>query len=334
MDDHSVMLRRRSVILVYLATMFHFADSFGLRSRRRSATLAVVRPFWAAELSTLEGTLLASSAPKACENGPLPVDLVLYYAEGSNSTVDLALRSLAEKLAHGSCYQEVHVKYAGIEEDVAYPASPCTQFVDMFTTKPSPLWGYSAIYLMELDVQPVQDNWLKGILPVMHEAALGKVWVAGGVYNLQCMVTPRGRSLWQKKLDNGANASYLEHGSKWWNNRHINGNGVYSSSADFVEWVKANWGRRQGGPGAATDRCESEGGYDEIMFLEAKNDFRGTPGGRARWREDGRFMDCKPVGEHKTAHTMESAQLRNTFPEALLVHSSGGLQHRSVFIQF
>jgi len=203
----------------------------------------------------------------------------------------------------------------------------------MFATRPSPLWGYSAVYLMELDVQPVRSGWLSAVLPVMQEAARDQVWVVGGTYNLKCMVDPgNGKTLWQEKLERGASASQLEQGSEWWNNRHINGNAVYSSSAEFVEWVKRNWGQRRGGPEAATDRCKVEGGYDELMFLDARQQF-GIPGGESRWREDSRFMDCKPVGPHKSATTMDQSRLRQAFPDAALVHSSSRAHRWSLYLQ-
>jgi len=307
----------------------------GRRRSQNTSTFAVVRPFWAEELNSLTQTLLAPSIPQACGRGPLPVDLVLYYAQGGSDsaagsggkTVDTVLQGVAAKLGQDSCYRKVLVKYAGIGREVAYPASPCTQFVEMFDTGAAPFWGYKAIYLMEFDIEPVRAGWLDQIVPLMEEAARGKAWVIGGIYNLHCMVTGDGRTLWQKKLDEGAHPGSLAYGTEWWNDRHINGNAIYSSDPTFVRWVRANWGRRSGGPGAATDRCKRQGGYDMAMSLEA----RGMPGGFSRWREDARFMDCKTVGVHNIARTMDASQIRSHFPYAQLVHSTR-IAHRRSFI--
>jgi len=298
----------------------------GRPRQQGQAAFAVVRPFWAEELPGLAETLLAPCAPRACEHGPLPVDLVLYYAESASdraagnlsSTVDQVLRTLVPLLEKDPCYRGVRVEYAGIGSAVPYPASPCTQFVDMFTEPAAPLWGYSAVYQMELDIRPLREGWLQRLLPAMKQAAGGEVWVVGGVYNLKCMVGSDNRTLWQQKIDEGVQASEIKRGGEWWNNRHINGNAVYSSSPEFVTWVRDTWGRRQGGPKDVFDRCKQQGGYDELMYLEAQ----GMPGGAARWREDKSFMDCKPVGDHKAARTLSARRLREAFAAAQLVHAS------------
>jgi len=281
---------------------------------------AVVRPFWSREIHALKETLLSQDAPKACAGAPLPVDLVLYYSGEPNATLEASVRSwLAMAPGIKECFSAVRVEYASVPDDAAYPTSPCTQFIRMFTTTPAPLWGYSAIFLMELDEQPLSAGWLGSILPVMEEAALGDAWVIGGMYNTLCIVTDKGERL-------GDYLSAQPYSRKMWGNTngHVNGNAVYSASRQFADWMVKEWAQGTGGSAGVPPKCRTErgGAYDASMFLEARDQGVRGRDGRPRWRLDGRFMNCKPGKLHRTyARTMELARIHGMFPEAVMVHT-------------
>jgi len=294
------------------------------KASEEPARFAVVRPFFWKEVHALHSVLASHSTVKACD-APLPVDLVLYYDKAPNRTVEEQLRAVLEH-TEGSlkeCYRQVHVKYAGLDDGIPYPAAPCTQFVGMFTTKPAPFWGYSAIFMMELDEQPVRSGWLSGLLPVMEQAARGEAWVVGGTYDMRCMEVPSRGGM---PLQDAVQHRKSESAADWVNDGHINGNAVYSSSPEFVQWMTELYGSRQGGPGSAMDHCLEKKGrqFDNHMYLEGKHQ-----GNSKKWRADSRFMNCKPGGIDKygnvhseLAHSMGIARIRDTFPDALVVHTN------------
>lgn len=300
------------------------------------ARFAVVRPFWKGDIPGLENALrFMRSNHTACANGTLPVDLVLYYSGGKDDIIDdqdaaagLApkngskvgelLAGLTGKLAAGAgCFREVRVKYSDWSAGYGYPSAPCMQFMEMMNHHTGVFWGYQAIYQMELDVRPVRETWLEHILPIMEDAARGKFWVVGGTYNLRCMalLDNEKATLWDRKVGHRADVdAYLQRLNTWWTDGHINGNAVYSSSADFRSWVQKRW------PKDGRPRCARKGQYDGVFFGESRTKVAGAAIAN-KWLHSDNFVDCKPVGPHsQEARTMPLEEVRKRFPTAMLAH--------------
>jgi len=292
---HLAVVLPRALALLVLGTA---AGSQLRQSRAERAEFAVVRPFWAGELGDLSG---AAAAPRPCLPGAaLPVDLVLYFAgrptdvvEGASSAAVL-LKGLAERLGN-ECFQSVRVEYSIVAPETKYPIAACRQFVNMYSGS-LPLWGYDAVYYMELDVTPMRAGWLETILPALREAAAGGSWVIGGTADESCMQA-------------GPNVDTSFHSSP-----HINGNAVYSSVDAYVQRVLAH------GP-----KCElpwDQGASFDFAMWEAA---AGDDSIRAKWREDAAFKNCKPSGDHHNAgydRTVGIKKLGREFPHAVLVHST------------
>lgn len=265
---------------------------------------AVVRPFWLGELLPLvqaEHEALGCER-HACSAGAdyrLPIDLVLYYAGSPadpvvGGTAQLALNNLAQTLSGRGCFRAVRVAYAGLSPDVSWPQGPCQQFMGMVLTSPKPFWGYRAIYQMELDVLPVRDGWLLGLLPMLAQAARNEAWVIGGHYTPECMV-------------NRDTGEFLHQPLSWNMGSHINGNAVYSGDPLFGEWA-----RRQ------SANCVANGHYDSWMYELAVKQNKGH-----LWRSVPEILNCKPnVVARSTYRTMDAHALAARFPSALMAHST------------
>lgn len=266
---------------------------------------AVVRPLYRGNLATAAGHPLFRHAPCMAHSQSVPVDLVLYYSgqddelQPCGQNAGEVLRDWAQKLSGlGSCFTSVRVEYAGVIEDYGYPRGPCEQFTGMFSRSPSPLWGYEAIYQMELDVEPVREGWLKEILPVLEKAASGEAWVFGGTLNLECIE--------DDDLEFNGDAALIR--------AHINGNAVWSSAAGLRDLILA------GDP----PLCESPDSYDLELFRRAVVGV-GVAGGAelstsahasSMFVKDERFENCKADG----AEPMDEGDFRGSYPSAVLRH--------------
>uniref|UniRef100_A0A7S1KVK7 Uncharacterized protein n=1 Tax=Alexandrium catenella TaxID=2925 RepID=A0A7S1KVK7_ALECA len=160
----------------------------------------------------------------------------------------------------------------------------------------------------------------------MEEAATGTAWVIGGKYNTNCIVTEKG-----DRLGDYIPTQPFDKQIRGNTNGHINGNAVYSASRQFADWMVKEWAQGTGGSAGVPPKCKTErgGAYDSSMFLEARDQGVRGPDGQPRWRLDSRFMNCKPGGIDKygnvhseLAHSMGIARIRDTFPDALVVHTN------------
>jgi len=254
------------------------------------------------------------SSGVACSGAPLPVDLVLYYRGGFDSALDRTLAFSLARVAGRNCYGSMRVEYAGVPEDTARSAGACAQFVGMLTTLPAPFWGYSAVFMMSLDVLPLRSGWLSEIMPVMKEAALGRRWVVGGQSDPSCMAAPGGLTLYEDSASKPHNGTG-QHPSRRPEplDGHIDSNAVYSANQLFVNWVLDRW--VVGAPGEVPGRCYKADDYARSMFLEA------TKQGKKKWKADGHFMNCKPHQKlaSQGVRTIDLTNIRASYTEAAVV---------------
>merc|ERR1712203_282317 len=141
------------------------------------------------------------------------------------------------------------------------------------------MWGYKAIYQMEVDVHPIRTGWLNTLVDIINTTIDNDLWVVGGSYNVSCM----SRRAWSAGSVNLiAEKTNRRLDGNWWDDGHINGNAIYVADLDFRAFVLANL------------KCTEDEGYDYFLFERGVEQSM-----REKWKMDDRFMNCKPNGDDK-----------------------------------
>ena len=194
-------------------------------SIRKESRLAVVIPFIRSQLSSLSSQLNLSSVFTPCRS-LAPVDLVFYHNEERSSSLQSLVLRMIEPFDRiiRRCYGRVRVLAANLTgtDDLYFRGSAMMwqKLIDDKDEVSLSALGYTHFFIMEADASPIRLYWLDAIREQIvggrNEQHLDTSWWMTG-------------SIYRGPLDVGAVYA------------HINGNGLYHLSSNFIVFVRFFW---------------------------------------------------------------------------------------------
>lgn len=210
---------------------------------RKQFHLAIVIPFIVSQLFNVILQLNYSQIYTPCKQPSNSVDLIFYYNNEQNSSVDKLIREM--NYVH-HCYRQIRYLSVNLTaSENEYPLGSFLMWRKLFLDEENRsyslrTYGYTHFFLMEPDTRPIRQYWLDVIIHQITNGALEKFyfstnwWVSGSIYR----------------------------GTKFIGQRyvHINGNALYHLTTPFIAHIETFSKTYSLQQHAGT-------GYDLLMFI-------------------------------------------------------------------